>query len=350
MSPEYYWALDEALDMLSATGPEYAGGMSNHGPMAAEAICAMGRGDEVIRWVEGYRRKLESHPALRERITGANWREALGDYRRAADWIAFFDSQLGEAAWRDVLDTWVGRLAPGTIAAATHGVIRTGHAVRGLAITETRERRHELAEGLGYWAARFEKLPEAQAPGPRTLPSQAISSIEIIPPDRRGNFRFLTEALAQLEDFPSFAGTAAMVETAGDPSHFVSDLTGTFAAVYLASAVDIMTTIAFVHCITAPAALRPMIPYLGHDSAQAAMRYAWQAAAALYVTFGRAPRPERMPDQVTENRDELIDRALANGDEHAIKLTEVCLGEYALDPNPMYLAAARHATKAQGTS
>jgi len=182
------------------------------------------------------------------------------------------------------------------------------------------------------------------------LPSQAISSIEIIPRDRRAKFRFLSEALAQLEDFPPFAGTAAMVETGGDPSHFVSDLTGTFAAVYLASAVDVMTTIAFIHCITAPAALRPMIPYLSHDSAHAAMRHAWQAAAALYVTFGRASYPERMLDEAAENRDEMIDRALANGDEHAIKLTEACLGEYALDPNPMYLAAACHATKTLGTN
>lgn len=349
MSSAPYSAFDEALDMLSATGPEYAGGLANHGPMAAEAICAMGRGDEVVRWVERYRKSLEPHPALRERITAANWRQALGDYQRAADWTAFFDAQLGNAPWREVLDTWVGRLAPGIIAAATHGVIRTGHAVRALAIAETRERRHELAEGLGYWAARFARLPETEAPGPRTLPSQAISSIEIIPPEHRGKFRFLTDALAQLEDFPSFAGAAAMVETGGDPSHFVSDLTGTFAAVYLASAADIMTTIAFVHCITAPAALRPMMPYLSRDSARSGLRYAWQAAAALYVTFGRASHPKRMPDQAAENRDEMIDRALANGDEHAIKLTEVCLGEYALDPNPMYLAAARHATKALGT-
>ncbi|MCI0614926.1 hypothetical protein L0244_18190, partial [bacterium] len=35
--------MDEALEMLAATGPEYQGGLANHGPMASEALIAMGR-------------------------------------------------------------------------------------------------------------------------------------------------------------------------------------------------------------------------------------------------------------------------------------------------------------------
>jgi hypothetical protein len=41
------------------------------------------------------------------------------------------------------------------------------------------------------------------------------------------------------------------------------------------------------------------------------------------------------------DRDDLIDRALATGDEHAIKFTEACLREHALNPKPVYLEAAR---------
>jgi hypothetical protein len=36
----------------------------------------------------------------------------------------------------------------------------------------------------------------------------------------------------------------------------------------------------------------------------------------------------------------LIDRALATRDEHAIKFTEACLREHALNPKPVYLQAA----------
>jgi hypothetical protein len=39
----------------------------------------------------------------------------------------------------------------------------------------------------------------------------------------------------------------------------------------------------------------------------------------------------------------LAGRAVENGDEHAIKLTEVLLAEHALAPDPAYLAAAEDA-------
>lgn len=41
--------------------------------------------------------------------------------------------------------------------------------------------------------------------------------------------------------------------------------------------------------------------------------------------------------------DDLIDRAIAAQDEHAIKFTEACLREYHLKPHPIYLVAARNA-------
>ena len=45
------------------------------------------------------------------------------------------------------------------------------------------------------------------------------------------------------------------------------------------------------------------------------------------------------------DQDELIERAIACGDEHAIKFTEVCLREHALNPDPAFLAAADHAIR-----
>jgi hypothetical protein len=65
-----------------------------------------------------------------------------------------------------VLETWWLRLLPG-VAAATHGVIRVGHAVR--ALTEDGEdpdHLTELAHGLAYWAARWQPVPGTVATGP----------------------------------------------------------------------------------------------------------------------------------------------------------------------------------------
>ena len=51
---------DEALERLRGTGSEVAGGVApNHGPMAAEALVALGCDDVVVAWSDRYRRQLD---------------------------------------------------------------------------------------------------------------------------------------------------------------------------------------------------------------------------------------------------------------------------------------------------
>ena len=65
----------------------------------------------------------------------------------------------------------------------------------------------------------------------------------------------------------------------------------------------------------------------------------------MYATFGTRADLSH-PDEVkVGDQDELIERAIACGDEHAIKFTEVCLREHALNPDPAFLAAADHAIR-----
>ena len=335
--------IDEALEMLEDTGPEFAGGLANHGPMAAEALFALGREQAAVPWVEQYRRRLQGHPEARNPISPESWQEALGDGARVGDWIAFFDRQLAEAPWRDVLETWTARLAPGLITAATHGVIRTAHAVRSLEQEETSLRLHELAEGLGYWAARYQRLPEASNAAGALRPSEAIRDVEVLPPDQRGAAGLITVGLRSLDDFPPFASAINLVDTSGDVPAFVSDMTETFAHVYLANSSG-GRVIHFVHAVTGPSAVRLLAPHLSAGTRSMALRYAWQAGAALYAAFGEQPRVETL-GEAPEDIDDLIDQSVATGDEHAIKFTEACLREYRLNPKPVYLVAAQDATR-----
>src|SRR5438552_4060379 len=41
-------SLDEALALVSRRGPEFGGGLSNHGPMACEALIALGRPESAL--------------------------------------------------------------------------------------------------------------------------------------------------------------------------------------------------------------------------------------------------------------------------------------------------------------
>jgi len=171
--------LDEAYERLHATGPEFDGWLSNHGPMAAEAMVRHGHAGQVHRWLDGYMARLEEFP-LRSGPIGAGWQDALGDPRRIADWTVYFVHEVTERPWRQVLETWWPRLLPGVAAAATHGVIRVGHAVRALAQDgEDDEHLTELAHGLAYWAARWQPVPgaEATAPPPAAAPAQRADHV-----------------------------------------------------------------------------------------------------------------------------------------------------------------------------
>jgi hypothetical protein len=173
MPSEVTGILDEAYGRLHATGPEFEGWLSNHGPMAAGAMGRRGHAGTVHRWLDGYMRRLGEFPRGSGPI-GPDWREALGDPRRIADWTGYFRRELAMQPWRHVLGTWWARLLPGVAAAAAHGVIRTGHAVRALlAAGDDPAHAAELAHGLAYWAARWQPAPARRnAVGPRPARGQ----------------------------------------------------------------------------------------------------------------------------------------------------------------------------------
>jgi hypothetical protein len=125
--------LEESLARLAATGPEFGGGLSNHGPMAAEAMIQLGRPDYVQPWLDRYIRRLEEPPRAADRVTDRTWRDVLGARRRVADWELYLRDQLADQPWQQVLARWWPRLVPGLAANATHGIIRTSHAAAGLA-------------------------------------------------------------------------------------------------------------------------------------------------------------------------------------------------------------------------
>jgi Questin oxidase-like len=335
-------AMENALALLAPTGPEYAGRLANHGPMAAEALVVLERPDAVVPWVEQYRKRLREHPPGSRPIDPKEWREALGDGDRVGDWIVFFRRELAERPWKTVLAEWTVRLSPGVVAAAFHGAIRTAHAARSLEAAETPARVRELAEGLGYWAATYNALPEATPPARPPAgrrPSEAVAGVPILPLERRVAYGNITERLAPLDGFPPFAPVADAVDPSGEASAFLSDLTETFASVYLAS-VPPGSVITFLHGVTGPTAVRTLLPYVSPEEQRRLLRYTWQACASFYSSNGGKSVP-KLASGALPSREELADRAIATGDEHAIKFTEACFREYALNPKPVYVQAAR---------
>jgi len=341
MPPASYEPLDEALDRLRPYGSELTNGNFNHAPMVAEALCALGRPEAVLPWIERYRPRMVQRSAGGEPIRRTGWRDALGRRDRFADWSEFFGDAMRDAAWRDVLELWAARLAPGVCAAATHGPIRVGHAVRGLDAGDSPQRRRELADALASWASSYAELPvgDGEDHG-RLAPRDALARVAVVPPERRrpGN---IVASLARLSEFPDFAPAIGLIEVDGELGPLLSELCELFARVYLANVHNVPTAIAFIHGVTSLAALGHLVPLVGDATARSLLRYGWQAGCGLYACYGGAPFAAEIA-QGDEDADALVDRAVANGDEHVIKFTEACLSRHRIAPSPAYQAATRN--------
>ena len=330
-------ALDDALQAICRTAPDLTNGNSNHAPMVAETLVRLGRGDIAVSWVEGYCRQEGTHerPAVRPRLQG-DWREGLGKPDLWSEWVSLFRHELTEQPWRDVLDPWTARLAPGLSGEATHGLIRTAHAARALGEEVTEPRLNELADALAYWAATYHDFGPA-SPRLQHFPlEQALDQLPEIDPPVEGN---VAQALKGLDGSTAFSGAINLLGTGHEPLDDLSTLTARFAMVYLANAQDPSRTFAVVHAVTGPSSLRLLAPYVTKSTRELLLLYAWQAAAAIYAIWGKNRAPAEVAWEPT-TRDDLTGAAISNGAAHAIKLVEACLREYEYNPAPVFLTAA----------
>jgi hypothetical protein len=347
-------ALDEVLRQLQAAEPRSLQGLSTHAPMAAEALCALGFPQEAGPWLKNYRRPARELPRASRPINPNQWQDALGPDANAqtwelangrwGDWKEFFTAELAERPWPDVLDVWLARLAPGMSGAATHGVIRTAHAVRALARRKTPERLGELARGLAYWASSYEKLPVRKRTRPQL--DTFVAALDEVPLYRTAfgkspEGRNIVEVLRQVRKVDGFGEVRDGVILPADLSAAFSALTATFTRVYLryGSKND---TLAFVHAVTGPCALRRLVPHVSAATARVAFPYAWQMAAAVFSAYVHVREKGRF-EATKQTAEDLAARAVRNSDEHAIKFTEVMLAEHKLNPDPVYFAAAEDA-------
>lgn len=337
--------MDDALELLSKSGP----GGGNHAPMGAEALVTIGHGERVVAWVEGYMRRERMEPRPTGRALNRTEQDrALGDVDRIGDWNTTFRRAIADQPWPDVLRAWLPRLLPGLAGAATHGIIRTSHAVRSLGRTDNRLRRNELADALAYWAAFHQPIVPLEPARPVARPprqvSSALAEVPLAPRARRVRSMIRSlRARASDPDFAAAAHTASPIS--GQESAFLSDMSATFARVYVTHGAH--APIPFIHAVTGPAALRLLLPYLEPENRLDALRYAWQTGAGLWSSFapGPAPTPDdsALPAPGPERWQSALGRAAEGGDVHAIKLAELCWRESRIAPDgsgAVYLAAA----------
>ncbi|MEU5401065.1 questin oxidase family protein [Streptomyces sp. NPDC005963] len=320
--------LDEALDRIHLSGPERHGWLSNHAPMAVEALVRHGQARSVHPWVDRYRHKLEEMPSPTDPIAPADWREALGDPRRIADWAQHFEREVAERPWREVLAEWWPRLLPGIAGGATHPVIRVGHSVRTLLSgTQTSPRTVELAHALGYWAARHAPLPPL---GHLEVAPSAASALDLVPPvvDRSGG---IEQRLERLTAFPQWPAPGASTDGASESATAIADTARERLVELVTAATHRYAThghgepVMLVHAATAPNAVLRTLPALPRELWASSLSAAWAASAAVTAAYTpaagtTAPLPTTRLDPA-----EIFARAADHGDDHTIKFTDTAL-------------------------
>jgi hypothetical protein len=338
--------LDRALSVFAATAPEFGQfGLSNHGPMAAEVLERFGRADAIEGWVRAYREHLDPAPPPAEKpLSEDAWPVALGAPERFPEWLALFETEMADRPLAAVVGESVPRLAPGTVGAATHGLIRTAHGLRALGGADTPPRRLEVATGLAYWASRYQELPGPPLLiGHQNVP-QALADLPYLPEDTPEEF-LISAKVAHVADIPEeFEQAVASLGYGGDATALADALAVGGARAYLRNAAS-GHAVALIHAVTAPLAVELVLPWLGEEDHSATLAYTWQAVAAIHVAYDVDRSAPEVEGDDPPSADALIERALQSGDAHALKLTEAALRCYARSQEPALLRAAADASE-----
>ena len=338
--------LDEAYERFHRTGPEFDGGLSNHGPMAVEAMVRRGQGGSVHAWIDWYQGRLDELPRGIHPVTRDNWREALGIPGRAGDWTAFMLRENEQRPWREVLLEWWPRLLPGILSGATHGVIRVGHAVHALLEEETEPRIAEFGHALASWAVRLPAvLSESGGDSGPADPAEALARV----PSVADQAVSISHRVGQLPGTPGWSEAVQALRSPASPAG-AAELLGRVAD---AAVVDYLhhgqaNPVMLVHASTAPTAVLRTLPALPESLWARSLEAAWFASAAVTAAYRNTAAPA---EEVAEARTQAADPAqsfadaVRHRDEHAVKFTDAAVAAFERTGDRDALAAAARSTK-----
>ena len=300
MSPDD--TLAALLTDAARFAPEYADGLSNHLPMTLVALHRLGADTaQMASWNERYAHRLQPAPALDTWPPGDPWPDRLGQVTTWPLYRSLFQQWVDYEGARETLAQTLPGLMPGCGAAAFHGPIRVAYAARS-------GHPGELADALAYWACRFLPLGALPAePGTQVDPEPLLKAL------RAGRSK---QALIfqRMQDAARDARLHAQVAQLAIDEHTLERLARLSAKAYALSG-----NFTALHLVTGCHAMRVLSAFLddGHD---VALRWFWQAWAAAVVAAGMtaSAAPRLLP------WDAIVSAALAQDDEHVIKLVDSC--------------------------
>lgn len=314
--------LHHLLDAGQAWSATYRGRMSNHLPMAQQALLELGASAERLQaFTEAQEAHLEPRAAARPARIAVE--RDLGRPDSDAAWRAHFAARIAELGSPAALREAQALLLPGAGAIAFHGLIRTGHAV--LAGHDG-----ELAAGLAHWASHCMPLPTA-GDGPPLALAEWLSALTTLPRPACPPGSFIADRMQAWGATPDFAAVAGRLHRGPDT---LRDIALLAARTYAATG-----NFTVLHLLTASHAMSVLQPWWPTPELP---RGFGVAAAAGLLASGAAPafaldRPPGRPWPA------LIAAACAQDDAHVIKLTHAAWRLGRRWPDPAWRRAVERA-------
>ena len=315
--------LHRLLDASLELPPEPTPGITSHLPMALHALQSLGADDTRLEsFFDAYRRKLEGGRRHAAAAPLDDWPSLLGDDAAFAPLQATFGALLARQGVGETLRRVLPVLLPGVCAAAFHGVIRTAHAV------ETGHR-GELAAALAYWGWRWQPL--LAPPADDALPFDGWAA------------RLIAEAPAWTMQAPLISLRMAGASESKPYRALAGRLAPSPALLPQLAALAVARyaetrNFTVLHMVTGLRALRVLSPWLALDETLARGLVHAFTAAYLAARIPAAPEPPQAPPR---SWDEVIAAAIAQDDDHVIKIVHACRAEAAAYGEGRYLQAAR---------
>ncbi|MDT9000416.1 questin oxidase family protein [Paucibacter sp. APW11] len=334
--------LERLLGEALRFAPAYEEAMSNHLPMALHAAWELGASPQRLQaLVEHEAVKLDAAPAAATVLPAAmaepqGWLAWRGQQAAYPLLLGYFQRALAGAPADEVLRAHLPALLPGLHSFAFHGLIRCAHADESHRAGASTA---ELAAALATWAAWFELLPPGQAvDAAERLPLPAWGEqLRLQTAGWRCELGMISWRMQAASQTALYAGLAERLAPAPTLAQRRDELISFALDAYLHS-----RNFTLLHLITGLRALRVLQGLLGDDldqrSAQALLARAavsgWMAGRVQWQAAPTLPDPDRLAWP------SLHAAALAQHDEHAIKLVHACWQEDGLRPDPRWRQAA----------
>ncbi|HTJ31806.1 MAG TPA: hypothetical protein VL738_01110, partial [Dactylosporangium sp.] len=198
----------------------------------------------------------------------------------------------------------------------------------------------ELAHGLALWGARYQPLPgNPRLAGPYRA-RDALARLPRSDADEPVTGPGIGGALGRLVRLGGFGTALDTYGAPADPDEALDEL--------IAAAARVLWThpdqpISFCHAVTAPAAIRLVLPHVPAVQHRPTVAAAWQVLAGIIAASSPDAAADGLSREVPEQApapETVLGRAVAHGDEHVIKLAEAAIREHARTGDPVLLHAA----------